>query len=79
MTPPKDALEALLRMHCLAEGSDVCDWCGGIIWPELELVRCDFCVGKHGMPERERIEEAGKKHRARIRQYESEMREEFYL
>lgn len=75
--PPKDAVIALLNIWCLSEGGDICDRCGGIIWPEIELVRCDMCVGKHGAPERERLLEAERKHRSRIAAYEREMAEEY--
>jgi len=78
MTPPKDAVKALLNIWCISQGADICDRCGEAIWPEIELVRCDFCIGKHGAPERERVAEAEKKHHARIAAYEREMAEEFH-
>jgi len=65
MNQPKDALLALLRLWEISEGADVCDRCGGTIWPEIELVRCDFCVGKHGAPDQAKVLEAAKRHRPR--------------
>lgn len=74
-TPPKDALLAILRLWELSQGADFCDRCNGVIWPEMELVRCDFCVGDYGPPSVEHIQEAEKKHWKRIRAYEREMEE----
>lgn len=75
---PADAVRALLRLYCLGEGADICDRCGEAIWPEMELVRCDFCVGKHGPPSQERVLAAAEKHKDRIRAFEREEREVFY-
>lgn len=73
-----DALFAALRICALSKGADVCDRCGEVIWPEFELVRCDYCIGKYGAPEECRIREAAVKHGERIRAYEREMAEEFF-
>lgn len=62
----KEGVLALLRIHGLSCGGDICDRCGEVIWPEIELVRCDFCVGLNGPPAQERIHAAYEKHRARI-------------
>ena len=75
METKKDVVQALLRIWSVSEGADICDRCGETIWPEIELVRCDRCIGRHGAPERERVQEAEKKHRPRIAAYEREMNE----
>lgn len=71
----KDLMNVLLRAWSVSEGADICDRCGETIWPEIELVRCDRCIGKHGAPHHERVEEASRKHSARIRNYERELEE----
>jgi hypothetical protein len=73
-----ELLLTALRICALSQGGDVCDRCGDVIWPEFELVRCDFCWGKYGAPEESRIREANVKHRARIAAYEREMAESYY-
>jgi len=73
-----DVLMAALRVYALAKGGDICDRCGEVIWPEFELVRCDFCVGKYGAPEEGRLQEAYKKHQVRIAAFDREIRESFY-
>lgn len=70
----KTALVALLRLWSVSEGADICDRCGETIWPEIELVRCDFCVGKHGAPSKEAIQAAYEKHKERIHRVEREER-----
>lgn len=75
MDAQKEVLGALLRIWSVSEGAGICDRCGETIWPEIELVRCDRCIGKHGAPEIERVREAEKKHWQRIRAYEREMNE----
>ena len=72
-TPPKGALMVQLRLWALSEGADFCDKCDGIIWPELELVRCDFCWGEHGAPDLDKVKEAQKKHWKRIREHERQL------
>jgi len=67
-----DFLKGLHRISCMGDGADVCDRCGEVIWPEFELVRCDFCVGKHGSPSQEIVQAAFEKHKARIRRSEKE-------
>jgi hypothetical protein len=73
----KDFLLELLKISEIGQGADICDRCGGTIWPELELVRCDFCVGEHGAPSRERIQAAYERHKERIHHVEREERSAF--
>jgi hypothetical protein len=70
-------LSALTKAWSISQGADVCDRCGMCIWPEIELVRCDFCVGEHGPASQERIKEAYERHKERIRQVEREEREAY--
>ncbi len=73
MAAMKEDVLALLRIWSCAEGAELCDRCGETIWPEIELVRCDYCVGKHGPPQMERIQEAAKRCAPRIRMAQAEM------
>lgn len=76
VTPPKDAVLAQLRMWALSEGGDLCDRCGEVIWPEIELVRCDSCWGKFGNPDPQTIKDAARRHAKRIAEYDRERLEE---
>lgn len=76
--PFPETVKAFLRLWAIGEGAEVCDKCNEIIWPEIELVRCDFCVGKHGPPDVKLVLEAQKRCKNRIMAYESEMREGDY-
>lgn len=75
MDAEKEILNIVLKAWSVSEGADICDRCGETIWPEIELVRCDRCIGKYGAPEMEQVREAEKKHCQRIRAYEREMDE----
>lgn len=77
-TMPAEAIRSLLHLWAFGEGAEVCDRCGDIIWPEIELVRCDFCVGKHGVPDPKLVQKAAERGKDRIRAYEREMREDSY-
>jgi hypothetical protein len=70
-------LLGLWKAHEISTGADICDRCGQTIWPEFELVRCDFCVGQHGAPSQERVQAAFQRHKTRIRQYQKEEWEAF--
>lgn len=74
----KDFLLGLLRGVEVAEGTDVCDRCGGTIWPAMELVRCGSCVGEHGAPSEEKIKEACERHKDRIGRARREERDAEY-
>lgn len=77
MEPSKEAMIAQLHLWALSQGAELCDRCGDTIWPEIELVRCDFCVGKHGAPDTALVREAEKRCGQRIAKYEREMLEEY--
>ena len=73
----REFLKGLLRVSQVSQGADICDRCGEPIWPEFELVRCDFCIGKHGEPPQKLIQAAYEKHKKRILAVQrEELREE---
>jgi hypothetical protein len=59
----KDTLLAFVKILACLKGADLCDRCGDAIWPDLELVRCDCCIGKYGPPKDAAIMKAHARHR----------------
>lgn len=76
-TEEQETLLALFKIVSVLKGAELCDRCGETIWPEIELVRCDFCVWKYGPPDVAEVREAEKRNWQRIRHYEREMAEQW--